>query len=935
MDPFGTAALRAATLAAWRDSPTRLAEDAAAEADFADIGYRDRVFVELLANAADAAVAAGLPPGTGRVSVRLEGDRLHVANTGAPLTESGVASLLALRVSPKSGSESTVGRFGVGFSAVAAVADAAEIRSTTGSIRFDRAATRDELERLDLAVPGGIEAPLLRLAWSTDVAPAAGFDTEVVLTLAPGVDGEALVAAMADQAPDLLPALPALGVVEVGGNRFVCEVEPAVPADATPESADVTDASAHATAEPDRVTVTVTAADGTVTARRWLRIRAGAAGWLARITDDGDVIPLSDEVLYAPTPTEVASSLPVRFIGSPQLAPDRRRLHPDADIAALAAGYPELLRAVPPDQRLRLVPEAGFGHNEVDAQLRAAVIDALREADWLPVLDGTLAPVRAAVLPDLTEQLAEVVDVFTDLVIPELAGRPQLAVLRLLGVDELSPADLVARLAGLDREPAWWHRLYEVLAGTVAGPADAEEFGALPIPRADGRRAFGGRGLVFIRDVDVAPPWLPTVHPEAVHPLLELIGVAGIGVTEALDHPGLRELVEHPDEVSDESGSDSVLDSVLGLLVADPSAAVPDWLGALELPTDDGDLRPADELLLPGSPLRSVLVADSPFGTVAPELVDRVGPEVLRRLGSGWGFTPVVEELPTEPDPDLDDADGWWDGLPEPPETLAAVRDLDLVDDDRWPQALSLLVDDPEIAAQLADPDGYTVWWLRRHAHIDGNPVGRYRAAAATGLVGVLDELPGPLADRLGEVLVADELHTADQVQTVLENLADPERDLTPAQTLAGHTAVVAAITTGRVAVADVEPPLRVRTAAGTVVDDAPVCDHARLLQVLDPDEFVLAGVPLNVSEAATLADLLDRPAAGEVITARVLTPGEAIDSGAWAAVRFAAEHNLAPLRGSVRICDDLRLLVDRAGTETEHAVAWWVDDGGDTFLRS
>ena len=54
-DPFGTATLRSSTLDAWAASPTRLAEDAAAEADLVTVGYQDRLLTELAANAADAA----------------------------------------------------------------------------------------------------------------------------------------------------------------------------------------------------------------------------------------------------------------------------------------------------------------------------------------------------------------------------------------------------------------------------------------------------------------------------------------------------------------------------------------------------------------------------------------------------------------------------------------------------------------------------------------------------------------------------------------------------------------------------------------------------------------------------------------------------------------------------------------------------------------
>ncbi|NKT07498.1 hypothetical protein GS470_00930 [Rhodococcus hoagii] len=60
-DPFGTDALRDGTILAWRNSPTRLREDAAAEADLVRAGYRDRLLTELAQNAADAAARAGVP----------------------------------------------------------------------------------------------------------------------------------------------------------------------------------------------------------------------------------------------------------------------------------------------------------------------------------------------------------------------------------------------------------------------------------------------------------------------------------------------------------------------------------------------------------------------------------------------------------------------------------------------------------------------------------------------------------------------------------------------------------------------------------------------------------------------------------------------------------------------------------------------------------
>ncbi|MGA8518754.1 MAG: molecular chaperone Hsp90, partial [Pseudonocardiaceae bacterium] len=91
-DPFGTAALRAGVLAAWRGSPTRFREDANAESDLALLGYADRLLVELAQNAADAAQRGGVP---GHLRVTVEGCELRAANTGAPLDADGVAALAA------------------------------------------------------------------------------------------------------------------------------------------------------------------------------------------------------------------------------------------------------------------------------------------------------------------------------------------------------------------------------------------------------------------------------------------------------------------------------------------------------------------------------------------------------------------------------------------------------------------------------------------------------------------------------------------------------------------------------------------------------------------------------------------------------------------------------------------------------------------------
>src|SRR3954470_17625362 len=111
-DPFDTASLRARVLDAWGASPARFREDANAEEDLVRGGYRDRVLVELAANAADAATAAGV---SGRLRFALTDDALIAANIGVPLDGAGVEVLSTLRASSKRDAADAVGRYGVGF----------------------------------------------------------------------------------------------------------------------------------------------------------------------------------------------------------------------------------------------------------------------------------------------------------------------------------------------------------------------------------------------------------------------------------------------------------------------------------------------------------------------------------------------------------------------------------------------------------------------------------------------------------------------------------------------------------------------------------------------------------------------------------------------------------------------------------------------------
>ncbi|WP_084835748.1 hypothetical protein [Williamsia sp. 1138] len=888
-DPFGINEIRDSILQSWLTSPTRLREDVAAESDLVAVGYRDRLLTELVANAADAATAAGV---AGVVQVWLDGGDLHVANTGSPLDAGGAAALTALRSSNKTGS-GLVGRFGVGFTAVAAVTRHVQIRSASGSIEFSAERTRRELAARGVEVE---QVPTLRLAWPVDSAPAAGFDTEVVLRLQPHVDTEVMMRDFAAEAVELLLELPAVQTISIADHPFTRERAGSVVS---------------------------------VGSQRWLEYAAPHARWLLPMTGEW-LVSRQRDVLRAPTRTDVELTVPAICIADVRLTADRRGLHPDADIATAAIGYADFAASLSIDQRTILVPEPGFAASRTDERLRSALVAELASHPWLPGAGGDdLIPERAEVLLDLTPGLSELLgEIITTLVHPDLSDRGAVTRLRSVGVTEIGLADIASRLTGIDREPRWWGRLYTELAVVAQGQVD--ELGALPVPLTDGRTMPGARGAVLPppqsdgsgTDV-VAPSWLPTVHPQAAHELLGRLGARQLSVSEMLSDPALRGELE-----SDPEGDD-LARSVLGLLRAAPDASVPAWLGQVLLPTMDGDERPADELLLPNSPLASVLIDDSPFGVVDPDWVETYGAEAFRALGVGWGFTVTHEEYPTGPDHDLPDEARWWDTIVDPPQTFSAVRDLDLVDRDRWPQALSLLAESPDCAALLTDRDGYTAWWLRHYAEVDEAPLGHWRAPSDDTMAGVLDPLDHPHADELSGALGAADVEDTDQALMFLAHLADAGRTISPSVAAIAHTALAVALRDGRIDLGRVEPPTGLRTLAGSVADDAVVLDVPWLAAALDP-AVVVAVAPPGFALATQLADLLDIPTATEEYSGGPTEPGEA---STWQAQPQALRSALIQDRplptGPIRVHDTLTVELRRGDERSEHRVPWWRDEHG------
>jgi hypothetical protein len=926
-DPFGTAALRAGVLAAWRGSPTRFREDANAESDLALLGYAGRLLVELAQNAADAAQRAGVP---GQLRVTVEEGELCAANTGAPLDSAGVAALAALRASAKRANDS-IGRFGVGFVAVLGVTDAPRVISRSGGVEFSaqrtsQAVAGDPALCAELARRGG-RPPVLRLVWPADGVPPPEFDTEVRLPLRAGIDPAALLAAFAEEAADLLLALPWLYCIDIGDRVLRREGEDPV--------------LVHDGSELRRWRMVRRA--GLLPAEALTGLGPEARGewslcWALPVGADGAPSPLTGEVLHAPTPTSERLTLPARLIGTVPVDSSRRHVHPGPALEALldaaAGAYPELAAALAPDQRTALVPTPGFPASEVDAALRERILQALRQARWLPdASGGQVAPADALVLdvplPALVELLAEVT---SDLLDGELSAPAHTAALTALGVTRLRPAAIAELLAGLDRPPSWWRRCYAALTPLLdADPAAREELGALPVPLADGRTVTGPRG-VLLGDVDGAVPTeLRLVHPNAAHPLLERLGARPVGPEELLDalRPAIERSVDDAEDGLDVTGLAHTVLSLVGRLApaasADPARP---WLGALALPDDTGAPRRADELVLPAGALWELLAPDAPLGVLDSAVAAERPVAVLRAVGVLDSFAVLDDPHPERPDHDLDGEEQWWaqaqgtDG--DPPARLLAVRDLDLVDDQCWPAALRRIAADPLGLAALRQPGGYTGWWLARHAQLGGHPPSHWRLAGTGALEGLYDVVP--VCDTDETLLAAAGVRTGLSITgpadaaDLLARLADPARTVTPAVVHAAHAALASA----DLDPADVEPPVRVRAVTGEVVDAdrAMVLDSPWLAAVLPAGELVSGGDP------GLLADLLDLPLASERVAPELL------DAGAGRTVRWVelvevvavcAAAGLAVPAGTLRLHDQLRVRHDGA----EHPVPFWVTPEG------
>ncbi|MQS39822.1 sacsin N-terminal ATP-binding-like domain-containing protein [Streptomyces katsurahamanus] len=969
-DPFGTARLRRGVLDAWAASPARFREDANAEEDLVLGGYRDRLIVELAQNAADAAARTRTP---GRLRLTLKpasGDApavLAAANTGAPLDAAGAESLSTLRASAKRDAEEpTVGRFGVGFAAVLAVSDEPAVVGRHGGVRWSLAEARELATEAARAAqePRGAaqdpqdpqdglagelrrrdgQVPLLRLPLPAEGTAPEGYDTVVVLPLRDGAAVDLVQRLLAGVDDALLLTLPGLAEIVIETPDGVRTLQ---------RDEDGPYISVRDSDHGERRWRTVTHNGPIDPALLWdrpleERLRPyWTITWAVPVDGDGTPVrPLTVPVVHAPTPTDEPLGVPALLIASLPLDTTRRHPAPgpltDFLVQRAAVAYAGLLGDWRPvtTGTVDLVP-GPLGKGELDGALRAAILELLPRTAFLaaasprdpdqedirdPDQEDTGLPGRAA--PDALRPIdaevlegagADTVRVLAE-VLPSLlpAGLERRAELRTLGVARVPLTEAVDRLAGLEREPAWWRRLYDSLAGV-----DPDRLSGLPVPLQDGRTAIGPRQtLLPLSDTPagLARLGLKVVHPDAAHPLLEKLGALPASPRAVLTTPQVRAAVAGSLDdggIWDEDALDAgELAQLVLALVRDAELEPGDepWLGALALPDEDGEMAPAGELVLPDSPFASVMREDE-LAFVDAELARTWGEQPLAACGVLANFALVrAADVVLDPDelepregdwaePDdaglLDAVDVWCedvlDRLPETPvppvaTEITAVRDLDLVDDDRWPQALALLAQPPLRDAltqpvRVLLPDGttesvrpYTAWWLRDHPVLDGRRPAGLRAAGGDPLLDGLYEAVDATGFDDAQVLralgvrtsVAALLDEPGGAAELLTLLADPDRPVRPVQ-LHGLYTALAELEPRQVTLPD---EVRAVVDGGTaVVDaaDAVVADSPDLLPLADG----LPLLPVAPERAAELAELFQVRRLSETVVAEVTSEGE------------------------------------------------------------
>jgi hypothetical protein len=388
--------------------------------------YSGRYPFELLQNASDAAVEAGI---SGRACFTLTETALIVADNGSGFGERQVEGICSLGRSPKAPG-AAIGHKGLGFKSVGEITDRPQVVSGQAAFQFDGERVRAEAQELFGSLPGGQKFPVYAFPFPVsddDLDPDAvvvrqlggeGFGTIIRLPLREGVARKAVAAHLTDALlRRLLLFLPGMDGLELRGTEADLAVQVIRSDEGTAEHVLL---ECGETREEWLVYRGSAVPDAAVLApmgEAWTRIEK--VGFAIAVPLDGPgAQPRVDETfpLHVYFPTEEQPGLHVAVHAEWALGLDRRRLA----VAPEAEQYNDMLleevaRFAADDVAADLVARCGDSAAAVQAvvpavtgssaygageKLRSLWARELADAPFLPFADGELrAPAAARTLP--------------------------------------------------------------------------------------------------------------------------------------------------------------------------------------------------------------------------------------------------------------------------------------------------------------------------------------------------------------------------------------------------------------------------------------------------------------------------------------------------------------------------------------------------------
>jgi hypothetical protein len=223
------------------------------------------------------------------------------------------------------------------------------------------------------------------------------------------------------------------------------------------------------------------------------------------------------------------------------------------------------------------------------------------------------------------------------------------------------------------------------------------------------------------------------------------------------------------------------------------------------------------------------------------------------------------------------------------------VRDLELVDSSCWHAALALLAEPPlrdvvttpaylDLGGPRVTVPSYTAWWLSEHPVLGGR---RPRDLILGGLDQLYDAAPDVFDAEFLRAIgvwggIDDVVSDIDGVAELLDRLADLQRAVGRSWLPRIYAALAASP-----AAREVAPPSLVRAVRGGVVEvvrstDAVVVDAPDLLSLIGRRAIV----PVPITLAADLAEILAVPLATDLPAQENASTGEQVDDPAGDYVR-------------------------------------------------